>query len=46
MSNRTQNLDDRVYGYLLDHSLREDQTQRRLREVAARLEQGAMPMNE
>ena len=45
MSNRTLNLDDRVYRYLLDHSLREDPTQRRLREVTAQLEQGGMQIS-
>lgn len=32
MSNRTLQLDDRLYRYLLDHSLRESEVQRRLRE--------------
>ena len=32
MSNRTLSLDDRLYQYLLDHSLRENAVQRRLRE--------------
>ncbi len=45
MSNRTPNLDDRVYRYLLDHSLREDQTQRRFREMIAQLEQGVLQIS-
>jgi predicted O-methyltransferase YrrM len=35
MSNRSLGLDDRLYAYLLQHSLRENDLQRRLREVTA-----------
>lgn len=42
MSNRTINLDDRVYQYLLDHSVRETDLQRRLRERTAQLEMSRM----
>jgi len=42
MSNRTISLDDRLYQYLLDHSLREDELLRELREVTAQLEMHAM----
>ena len=45
MSNRTLTLNDRLYRYLLDHTLREDQTQRRLREVTAQLEHGVMQIS-
>ncbi len=45
MSNRTLNLDDRIYRYLLDHGLREDETLSRLREVTAQLEQGVMQIS-
>ena len=38
MSNRTINLDDRLHRYLLDHSVRESDLLRRLREVTARQE--------
>jgi len=42
MSNRTINLDDRLHRYLLDHSLREDDLLRELREVTAQLEMHMM----
>ena len=42
MSNRTIPLDARLHGYLLEHSLRESDVKRRLREVTASLEQSAM----
>jgi predicted O-methyltransferase YrrM len=38
VSNRTINLDDRLHRYLLDHSVRESDLLRRLREVTARQE--------
>ncbi len=42
MSNRTLNLDDRLYAYLLQHSLRESDIQRRLRERTQALEMARM----
>jgi predicted O-methyltransferase YrrM len=42
MSNRTLPLDDRLYSYLLEHSLRENPVQRRLRERTLTLEMGRM----
>jgi len=42
MSNRTLNLDDRLYAYLQDHSLREDDIARRLRETTAGLDMARM----
>ena len=42
MSNRSITLDDRLYGYLLDHSVRESELQRRLRETTAQLEMSRM----
>lgn len=42
MSNRTTPIDARLHGYLLEHSLRESDVKRRLREVTASLEQSAM----
>ena len=45
MSNRTVNLDDRLYSYLLDHSLREDALLRRLREETARLPMSMMQIS-
>jgi len=45
MSNRSLSLDDRLYRYLLDHSLREDTLLRELREVTAQLEMGRMQIS-
>ncbi|MDX1824764.1 MAG: class I SAM-dependent methyltransferase [Thiohalomonadales bacterium] len=45
MSNRTLNLDDRLYQYVLDHSLRESALQRELREVTSRLEMSRMQIS-
>lgn len=42
MSNRTLNLDNRLYEYLLEHSLRETDVQRRLRERTRALEMSRM----
>ena len=42
MSNRTLSLDDKLYQYLLDHSLRESSLMRKLREVTARQEMSRM----
>ena len=42
MSNRTLNLDDRLYRYLVDHSVRETGLMRELREVTARQEMSRM----
>jgi predicted O-methyltransferase YrrM len=42
MSNRTTPIDARLHGYLLEHSLRESDVKRRLREVTASLEQSGM----
>ena len=42
MSNRTLNLDDRLYEYLLTHSLRETPLMRELREVTGGLEMARM----
>lgn len=42
MSNRTINLDDRLYQYLLDYSLRETDLMRELREVTAQQEMSRM----
>ena len=42
MSNRTLPLDDRLYSYLLEHSLRENPVQRRLRERTLTHEMGRM----
>ncbi len=42
MSNRTLTLDDRLYNYLLDHSVREDPVAKRLRQVTATLEMARM----
>ncbi len=42
MSNRTLVLDDRLYAYLIDHSLRETAVQKALREVTAPLELARM----
>lgn len=42
MSNRTLNLDERLYAYLLQHSLRETDTMQRLREVTAQQEWSQM----
>lgn len=45
MSNRTVNLDDRLYQYLLDHSLRESDLQQRLRQTTAQLEMSRMQIS-
>jgi predicted O-methyltransferase YrrM len=45
MSNRTVNLNDRLYSYLLDHSLREDDLLRRLREETAQLPMSMMQIS-
>ena len=42
MSNRSLKLDDRLYQYLLDHSLRENEIQRELREITTGMEMGRM----
>lgn len=42
MSNRTLSLDDRLYQYLLDHSLRESDVARRLRERTLQMERANM----
>ena len=42
MSNRTTSLDDTLYRYLIDHSLRESDVQRRLREMTMGLEKANM----
>jgi predicted O-methyltransferase YrrM len=42
MSNRTIPIDERLHGYLLEHSLRESDVKRRLREVTASLEWSGM----
>ncbi|MDX1572347.1 MAG: class I SAM-dependent methyltransferase [Xanthomonadales bacterium] len=42
MSRKTLNLDDRLYQYLLDHSIRETDVQRELREETGKLEQAQM----
>jgi predicted O-methyltransferase YrrM len=42
MSNRTIPIDARLHGYLLEHSLRESDVKRRLREVTASLEWSGM----
>jgi predicted O-methyltransferase YrrM len=42
MSNRTLNLDETLYRYLLDHSLRENALMRQLREATAGLEMARM----
>jgi predicted O-methyltransferase YrrM len=45
MSNRTLNLDDRLYGYLLDHSLREHPELAALREATRAHPQGRMQIS-
>jgi predicted O-methyltransferase YrrM len=45
MSNRTLNMDDRLYDYLLEHSLRESETLRRLRERTQTLEHSRMQIS-
>ena len=45
MSNRTLNLDERLYQYLLDHSVRESALLRELREVTSKLEMGRMQIS-
>lgn len=45
MSNRTLNLDDTVYDYLLDHSLRESALLKKLREETAGLEMARMQIS-
>ena len=45
MSNRTVNLNDRLYSYLLEHSLREDALLRRLREETAKLPMSMMQIS-
>jgi predicted O-methyltransferase YrrM len=42
MSNRTIPIDERLHGYLLEHSLRESDVKRRLRGLTASLEQSGM----
>jgi O-methyltransferase len=42
MTNRTIPVDERLHGYLLEHSLRESHVKRRLREVTASLERSGM----
>lgn len=42
MSNRTTPIDERLYKYLLEHSVRESDLKRRLREVTASLEMSRM----
>ena len=42
MSNRTIPVDERLHAYLLEHSLRESDVKRRLREVTSSLEQSGM----
>lgn len=45
MSNRTTNLDDRLYAYLIEHSLRESDIMRRLRELTAGHERARMQIS-
>jgi len=45
MSNRTLNLDERLYQYLLDHSMRESALLRELREVTSELELSRMQIS-
>ncbi|MEX1108433.1 MAG: class I SAM-dependent methyltransferase [Dongiaceae bacterium] len=45
MSNRTLDLNDRLYNYLLDHSSREDALLRRLREETAKLPMAIMQIS-
>lgn len=45
MTNRTLNLDDRLYAYLLAHSLRETELMRRLREETAQLAESRMQIS-
>ncbi|MGA2551330.1 MAG: class I SAM-dependent methyltransferase [Burkholderiaceae bacterium] len=45
MSSRTLNLDERLYGYLLDHSLREEPAQTALRETTRRHQHGGMQIS-
>jgi O-methyltransferase len=45
MSNRTLNLDERLYQYLLDHSVRESALLRELREVTSKLEISRMQIS-
>ncbi len=45
MSNRTINLDETLYQYLLDHSVRESALQRGLREVTSQLEMSRMQIS-
>lgn len=45
MSNRTLNLDETLYQYLLEHSLRETALMRRLRETTARQEYAVMQIS-
>lgn len=45
MSNRTVNLNDRLYNYLLEHSSREDALLRRLREETAKLPMAMMQIS-
>ena len=45
MSNRTLNIDDALYTYLCENSLREPPVMRRLREVTASLDEAAMQIS-
>ncbi len=45
MSNRTLNLDEALYQYLLDHSLREGDLMRKLREITAQHEMSRMQIS-
>lgn len=45
MSTRTLNLNDQLYQYLLDHSLRETETMRQLREITAQHEWSRMQIS-
>ena len=45
MSRKTLNIDDRLYGYLIDHSVRETPVQAELRELTGRMAEASMQIS-